>query len=252
MAFMDDNALCELSNYVFSGTWDLIGCPAYIVQNTNKRYSEINYKIQLRRKTLFFTVNLLMPCVLISFLSVLTFYLPAHAQEKVTLCISILLALIVFLLLVSRSLPPTSVTIPLISKYLFFAFVINIITIIVSVMIINVNYRSPRTYKMPRWVRIIFLNWLPILMFMTRPRHAEKYKKWRDRKIAAKIANSVSSRPLRTVMTDDGEASLAQKEVNGQVANLEMTPKGLQAVESVEYITQHLKMKDDYDEVWLQ
>ena len=80
-----------------SGTWDLIDCPAEL-SLTKKNFSEIRYNIKLRRKTLFYTVNLLTPCVLISFLSVLTFYLPADAQEKVTLCISILLALVVFLL----------------------------------------------------------------------------------------------------------------------------------------------------------
>jgi len=149
---------------------------------SHRKYSEINYTIVLRRKTLFFTVNLLTPCVLISFLSVLTFYLPADAQEKVTLCISILLALVVFLLLVSKSLPPTSVTIPLISKYLFFTFIMNIITVIVSVVIININFRSPRTYKMPRWMRIVFLHWLPMLMFMKRPNHEGKFLKWRQRK----------------------------------------------------------------------
>lgn len=257
MAFLDNNALCELSNYVFSGTWDLIGCPAHIGQNTNKRYSEINYTIKLRRKTLFFTVNLLTPCVLISFLSVLTFYLPAHAQEKVTLCISILLALIVFLLLVSRSLPPTSVTIPLISKYLFFAFMINIITIVVSVMIINVNYRSPRTYKMPRWVRTIFLNWLPIIMFMTRPKHEIKYKKWKARKLAAKLANSTSGQPIRTETADlISETKFSrEEELEGGIssclpaANFHISAKELQAAESVDYITRHVKMKDDYEEV---
>ena len=39
----------------------------------------------LRRKTLFYTVNLIIPCVGISFLTVLVFYLPSDSGEKVTL-----------------------------------------------------------------------------------------------------------------------------------------------------------------------
>jgi len=38
------------------------------------------------------------------------------------MCISILLALVVFLLLVSKILPPTSINVPLIAKYLLFTF----------------------------------------------------------------------------------------------------------------------------------
>ena len=39
----------------------------------------------LRRKTLFYTVNLIIPCVGISFLTVLVFYLPSDSGEKVRL-----------------------------------------------------------------------------------------------------------------------------------------------------------------------
>ena len=40
----------------------------------------------LPRKTLFYTVNLIIPCVGISFLTVLVFYLPADSGEKVGSC----------------------------------------------------------------------------------------------------------------------------------------------------------------------
>lgn len=270
MSFLDGRDMCDLSNYVFSGTWDLIGCPATL-GSLDKKYSEIDYTIILRRKTLFFTINLLTPCVLISFLSVLTFYLPADAQEKVTLCISILLALIVFLLLVSRSLPPTSVTIPLISKYLFFTFIMNTVTVVISVIIININFRSPRTYKMPRYIRIIFLNWMPVLLFMTRPDQDLKYDKWRQRKLADKIAmnGSTSKRHLRLLSTleeaetkfsDAPETSAKQTGASRKTTTINnipsidtlsqsLTPKALKAIEAVEYIAHHMKKKDDYDEV---
>lgn len=37
----------------------------------------------MRRKTLFYTVNLIVPCVALTFLTVLVFYLPSDSGEKV-------------------------------------------------------------------------------------------------------------------------------------------------------------------------
>ena len=47
-------------------------------------YLDITFNITMRRKTLFYTVNLIIPCMGISFLTVLTFYLPSDSGEKVS------------------------------------------------------------------------------------------------------------------------------------------------------------------------
>lgn len=61
--------------------WLIVDCVAGI-QPTE---TDITFYITIRRKTLFYTVNLILPTVLISFLCVLVFYLPAEAGEKVSL-----------------------------------------------------------------------------------------------------------------------------------------------------------------------
>ena len=91
-----------------------------------------------------------------------------------TLSISILLALVVFLLLISKILPPTSIVIPLIAKYLLFTFIMNIITIFCTVVIINYNYRTPRTHKMPYWIRRLCIDILPRILRMERPKKYDK------------------------------------------------------------------------------
>jgi len=164
----------DLSDYWKSGTWDIIEVPAYLnVHNDTgpqPTETDITFYITIRRKTLFYTVNLILPTVLISFLCVLVFYLPAEAGEKVTLGISILLSLVVFLLLVSKILPPTSLVLPLIAKYLLFTFIMNTVSILVTVVIINWNFRGPRTHSMPNWIRVVFIKYLPIFLFMRRPK----------------------------------------------------------------------------------
>lgn len=115
----------------------------------------------LRRKTLFYTVNLIIPCVGISFLTVLVFYLPSDSGEKVTLCISILLSLTVFFLLLAEIIPPTSLAVPLLGKYLLFTMILVSLSIMVTVGILNVHFRSPATHSMSPWVRKVFIHIMP-------------------------------------------------------------------------------------------
>ncbi|XP_008550877.2 acetylcholine receptor subunit beta-like 1 [Microplitis demolitor] len=172
LALYNNKNFVDLSDYWKSGTWDIISVPAYlnVYKGDFPTETDITFYIIIRRKTLFYTVNLILPTVLISFLCVLVFYLPAEAGEKVTLGISILLSLVVFLLLVSKILPPTSLVLPLIAKYLLFTFIMNTVSILVTVVIINWNFRGPRTHRMPSMIRKIFLKYLPTLLLMRRPK----------------------------------------------------------------------------------
>jgi len=132
-------------------------------------YPDIIFTIKLRRKTLFYTVNLIIPCVGISFLSVLVFYLPSDSGEKVSLSISILLSLTVFFLLLAEIIPPTSLSVPLLGKYLLFTMILVTFSVVVTIGVLNVNFRTPATHKMAPWVRKAFIEFLPKYLFIQRP-----------------------------------------------------------------------------------
>lgn len=48
-------------------------------------YMDITFTILIRRRTLFYTVNLIVPCVMISSMTLLGFTLPHECGEKLTL-----------------------------------------------------------------------------------------------------------------------------------------------------------------------
>ena len=163
----------DLSGYYKSFIWDIMSVPARRNEVhypcCPEFYPDVTFKITIRRKTLFYTVNLIIPCVAISFLTVMVFYLPSDSGEKITLCISILIALTVFFLLLADLIPPTSLVIPLIGKYLLFTMILVTLSIIITVLVLNIHNRTPATHTMAPWITWVFLYILPRLLLMRRP-----------------------------------------------------------------------------------
>ncbi|KAI4901605.1 hypothetical protein NFI96_026404 [Prochilodus magdalenae] len=177
--------VASMDDFTPSGEWDIIALPGRRNENpSDPTYVDITYDFIIRRKPLFYTINLIIPCVLITSLAILVFYLPSDCGEKMTLCISVLLALTVFLLLISKIVPPTSLDVPLVGKYLMFTMVLVTFSIVTSVCVLNVHHRSPTTHTMPPWVKLVFLDKLPALLFMRQPRNSSERQRLRQRRRA--------------------------------------------------------------------
>lgn len=91
---------------------------------------------------------------------------------QVSLCSSILLSLTVFFLLLAEIIPPTSLAIPLLGKYLLLSMILVTLSIWITVCVLNVHFRSPSTHNMAPWVRLLFLNWVPRLLRIRRTPYA--------------------------------------------------------------------------------
>ena len=65
---------------------------------------------------MFYTINIITPCLTMSLLALLVFYLPPDSGEKVSLGITVLLSFSVFLLLVAENVPKTSEFVPLLGE----------------------------------------------------------------------------------------------------------------------------------------
>ncbi|KGL96781.1 Neuronal acetylcholine receptor subunit alpha-10, partial [Charadrius vociferus] len=120
-------------------------------------YPDVTYTLLLRRRASFYIFNLLLPCIMVSFLAPLGFYLPADSGEKVSLGVTVLLALTVFQLLVAESMPPSE-SVPLIGKYYIATMTMITASTTLTIFIMNVHHCGPGARPVPPWARRLILH----------------------------------------------------------------------------------------------
>ncbi|EMP38995.1 Neuronal acetylcholine receptor subunit alpha-7 [Chelonia mydas] len=163
----------DISGYISNGEWDLVGVPGKRSESfyecCKEPYPDVTFTVTMRRRTLYYGLNLLIPCVLISALALLVFLLPADSGEKISLGITVLLSLTVFMLLVAEIMPATSDSVPLIAQYFASTMIIVGLSVVVTVIVLQYHHHDPDGGKMPKWTRIILLNWCAWFLRMKRP-----------------------------------------------------------------------------------
>ena len=113
----------KLNAYSKSGEWAVIKTAVtrdnnFYESDPGVPFPRIRFSVYIKRKPMFYTINIITPCITMSALALLVFYLPPDSGEKVSLGITVLLSFSVFLLLVAENVPKTSEYVPLIGELL--------------------------------------------------------------------------------------------------------------------------------------
>ncbi|XP_065061778.1 neuronal acetylcholine receptor subunit alpha-7-like [Rhopilema esculentum] len=153
----------DTKNLVPSGEWNLEAMPGrrkvfFYDCCPNVPYPVIDYDVIIIRRTSFYLLNLIWPGILIAVLAAITFLLPPESGERIGLGITNLLAMMVFLLLISESIPPTSDAVPLASNFFSVVLVLSALALIESCIVIKfLHYSNSDVSEVPRFVRY-FIN----------------------------------------------------------------------------------------------
>ncbi|XP_056142435.1 neuronal acetylcholine receptor subunit alpha-7-like [Lampris incognitus] len=166
----------DVSGYMPNGEWDLLEVPGgrneVFYDCCAEPYPDVTFVVTLRRRTLFYALNLLIPCVLLSSMTLLVFLLPASSGEKISLGITVLLSLTVFMLMVAEIMPATSDSVPLIGQYFASTMVIVGMSVVATVIVLQFHHHDPSSGHMPQWVQLVLLQWVPWFLRMKRPGEA--------------------------------------------------------------------------------
>ncbi|XP_038105341.1 neuronal acetylcholine receptor subunit alpha-7 [Culex quinquefasciatus] len=170
---LQDEGGGDISSFITNGEWELLGVPGKrneIYYNCcPEPYIDITFAILIRRKTLYYFFNLIVPCVLIASMALLGFTLPPDSGEKLSLGVTILLSLTVFLNMVAETMPATSDAVPLLGTYFNCIMFMVASSVVSTILILNYHHRNADTHEMSDWIRVVFLTWLPFLLRMSLP-----------------------------------------------------------------------------------
>uniref|UniRef100_A0A3P9I5T6 Cholinergic receptor, nicotinic, alpha 10a n=1 Tax=Oryzias latipes TaxID=8090 RepID=A0A3P9I5T6_ORYLA len=159
----------DLADLVENVEWEVLGMPAkkniVLYGCCADPYPDVTYTLKLKRRASFYVFNLLIPCVMISFLAPLGFYLPADSGEKVSLGVTVMLALTVFQLLVAEIMPPSE-NVPLIGKYYIATMTMITASTALTIFIMNIHHCGPDANPVPKWAKKVILQYMARVCFV--------------------------------------------------------------------------------------
>ncbi|XP_069017371.1 neuronal acetylcholine receptor subunit alpha-10a isoform X1 [Embiotoca jacksoni] len=159
----------DLADLVDNVEWEVLGMPTkkniIVYGCCADPYPDVTYTLELKRRASFYVFNLLIPCVMISFLAPLGFYLPADSGEKVSLGVTVMLALTVFQLLVAEIMPPSE-NVPLIGKYYIATMTMITASTALTIFIMNIHHCGPDAKPVPKWAKTFILQHMARMCFV--------------------------------------------------------------------------------------
>ena len=130
--------------YTENGEWSIVSTSA----RTEGTFLYLDFN--LKRKPLFLVINILLPIVFMACINVFTFLLPAASGERVSYAITCLLAIAVFLTLVSDNLPKTSQPMSIMCYYLMIILITSTLICLATIMNLQV-YFAEDDKPIPMW-----------------------------------------------------------------------------------------------------
>lgn len=163
----------ELKLTTSNGYWSLrsIEIKTENIKKHSRTFSEVKVSFSIGRKPLFFVLFSIVPCMIIGMLVLVSFFIPVESGERIGLCATILLAVSVYLLVVTDQLPEQSDTLPLIGVYYIMIMFEIGLALAASVLVLRTHHATSEPPRILTYITAI--NKLGCSCFNRRTRREE-------------------------------------------------------------------------------
>ncbi|XP_031567880.1 neuronal acetylcholine receptor subunit alpha-7-like [Actinia tenebrosa] len=123
-------------------------------------FSVVGFELILKRKPMYFVLNLLIPSAILCLLSLLSFIIPSESGERIGFITTIMLAMSVYLLIIADVLPETSKQIPITGLLFIVAITENAVILIETIIVLRCFHG---TGEPPAWLQRFYCCCCPCL-----------------------------------------------------------------------------------------
>ncbi|KAK3098020.1 hypothetical protein FSP39_015384 [Pinctada imbricata] len=141
----------SLELYTEHSIWNLLEIKAIERENPDLTFIDINIKLQ--RRSLFASINIILPMLFMVLLNVLVFILPVESGERTSYAITVLLSLAVFLTLVGDKLPESSKPMSIMSYFLLADLILSTVICFFTIVGLNIYFRDETEQPVPNWAK---------------------------------------------------------------------------------------------------
>ncbi|CAD5112618.1 DgyrCDS1833 [Dimorphilus gyrociliatus] len=130
--------------YEESAEWTLVSTSIKNVQilYLGVKYCSIEINLNLQRKPLYFVLIFVIPCILLSFVSIVSFTIPAEGGERISMSMTVLLSFSFFLIVLNDLLPKNSDEAPILAIYIVVVMAFMGMSLICTILVVRLHYSS--------------------------------------------------------------------------------------------------------------
>lgn len=152
------------AQYVNSSTWDIVTIDAkfnsIIYRCCANPFLDITFTFVFKRRPLYYVFNVIAPCIVLVSMVLFSFLLPAESGERLSLNITVMLALAVFLQFLSGSLPRNSDSTPILSVFFITLMTESAAALVTTILVLAIHHKGEENGAdpPPAWTRKFFLH----------------------------------------------------------------------------------------------
>lgn len=113
-------------------------------------HSLIEYTLKIKRRPLYYTMLMIMPCVVCTLLVLASFAIPPEISERIGFCSTVMLSISVYLLIMADILPEKSDTLPILGIYYIITMLEITLPIIGTIIVFRIYHsvsEPPNRFK---------------------------------------------------------------------------------------------------------